>query len=175
MATLNPDHLLDQAAELTAAPAAGPPRQVDVRRAISAAYYAVFHALLTAAADEVVGKTKRGSTDHSLAYRSINHRWLRDMCVEAAKTQPGKKLSALVPVGGFGPNLQKLAEAVVELQQRRHEADYNPGIRVKTADALFAISTARSAIRRLAKAPAAKRKRFLLCLLFPPRGRSDEL
>jgi hypothetical protein len=50
MATLNPDHLLAQAERLIRAPPAGPPLQVDVRRAISAAYYSVFHAVLTAAA-----------------------------------------------------------------------------------------------------------------------------
>ena len=54
MATLNPDHLLDQAERLTTAPGSGPPRQADLRRAISTAYYAVFHAIATDAADQFV-------------------------------------------------------------------------------------------------------------------------
>jgi hypothetical protein len=52
MAILNPKHLLDQAARLIIPPPAGPPRQVDVRRAISSAYYGAFHATLIAAASE---------------------------------------------------------------------------------------------------------------------------
>lgn len=169
MATVNPEHLLEQAERLIDPPPAGPPRQADVRRAISAAYYAVFHALLTAAADELIGKTKRSSPEYALAYRSMDHRWLKELCAEVGKPQPGKKLAALMPAGGFGPNLQALATAVVELQERRHEADYNPLIKVKTADALLAIRTARSALRRFDRTPAAKRKRFLTLLVFQPR------
>jgi hypothetical protein len=50
VAILNPEHLLEQAERLIEPPPAGPPRQVDIRRAISSAYYAVFHATLAAAA-----------------------------------------------------------------------------------------------------------------------------
>src|SRR5215216_7618181 len=44
VAILNPEHLFDQAEKLILSPPAGRPRQVDIRRAISAAYYGVFHA-----------------------------------------------------------------------------------------------------------------------------------
>ena len=59
MAPLNPEHLFEQAEALVVPPEAGPPRQVDIRRSISAAYYGVSHAIAAAAADEFVGKTKR--------------------------------------------------------------------------------------------------------------------
>jgi hypothetical protein len=49
---LNPDHLFDQADRLIVS-TAGPPRQVDLRRAISAAYYGVFHIVATAVADQL--------------------------------------------------------------------------------------------------------------------------
>jgi hypothetical protein len=42
MAILNPEHLLQQAERLIQPPPAGPPRQVDLRRAISGAYYDAF-------------------------------------------------------------------------------------------------------------------------------------
>jgi uncharacterized protein (UPF0332 family) len=54
VAILNPDQLFEQAEKLIAIPA-GRPRQVDIRRAISSAYYAIFHAIITAAADQFVG------------------------------------------------------------------------------------------------------------------------
>lgn len=169
MANPDPGHLLDQATKLIQPPAAGPPRQVDLRRAISSAYYAVFHALLAAAADQVIGKTKRGSAEYGLAYRSLDHRWIKELCADIGKPQPSKKIAGMMPAGGFGPNLQALAVAVVALQERRHEADYNPLLKFKTSDALLAISTARSALRRLARAPVAKRHRMLTLLMFPPR------
>ena len=169
MATLNPEHLFEQAQRLILPPAAGPPRQVDLRRAISAAYYAVFHAVLTAVADELVGKTKRNSPEYRLAYRSLNHRRLRELCDDVRKSTPSPKIAAYAPIGGFGSEIRALATAVVELQQKRHDADYDPRDRVKTADALLAIRTGRSSVDRLARAGEIERKRFLTLLMFEPR------
>src|SRR6516225_6669624 len=81
VAILNPDHLFEQAEELIS-PRAGRPRQVDVRRAISAAYYAIFHAIITAATDQFVGVTNRDESRYGLVYRSVDHRWLRELCTE---------------------------------------------------------------------------------------------
>src|ERR1700691_52999 len=83
VAILNPDHLFEQAEKLIEGP--GRPRQVDLRRAISSAYYGLFHAILTAAADEVIGRTRRSSRNYSLAYRSVDHRALRALCAEVQR------------------------------------------------------------------------------------------
>lgn len=169
MAILNPEHLFEQAEKLIEPPAAGPPRKISIRRAISAAYYAVFHALLIATADEFVGKTKRASPEYVLLYRSINHGWLRQVCDGLKTPTPSKRFAPFAPGNGFGENIQALAVAVIDLQEKRHAADYDPSIRVKTADALLTIRTGRSALRRLSRASPARRKRFLALLAFPPR------
>src|SRR5947207_6601479 len=57
----NPEHLLQQAEKLIGAPTLGQPRQVDIRRAISAAYYALFHAASIEAADNLVGARNRNT------------------------------------------------------------------------------------------------------------------
>src|ERR1700751_1842071 len=85
VAILNPDHLFEQADKLISPPPAGPPRQVDIRRAISAAYYGVFHAVLAAAADQFVGVTKRSTSQYGLVYRSVDHLWLKKLCEEVKK------------------------------------------------------------------------------------------
>lgn len=172
MATLNPDHLFEQAENLIVPPAAGPPRQVDVRRAISAAYYGVFHFVAAAAADEFVGKTKRSSSRYGLAHRGIDHRWLRDLCDDLKKPTPPQKYIPHLPNKGVGPNLAAFATAVVELQEKRHGADYDPMIRVKTSDALAAIKTARAAVARFEQATATRRRAFLALLMFPVAERS---
>jgi hypothetical protein len=166
---LNPDHLFEQADKLVAPQASGPPRQVDLRRAISAAYYGVFHYILTAAADEFIGVTKRTASSYTLVYRSVDHRGLRDLCDEVKKLNLTAKYQKYAPANGFGPNIQAFASAVAELQEKRHAADYDPSNRVKTSDARLAIATARSAIQRFQKAPAMRRKAFLTLLLFRPR------
>ncbi len=168
MAVLNPNHLFEQANELITIQA-GPPRQVDIRRAISAAYYATFHATITAAADQFIGVTNRDTSRFGLVYRSVSHAWLRDLCKEVQKPTLSNKFKPHAPSNGFGPNITAFAAAVVELQEKRHAADYDVMIRMNKSDAVLAISTAKAALRRFNKASKARRLAYLSVLLFPPR------
>ena len=59
--------------------------------------------------------------------------------------------------------------AVVELYGKRHEADCDPLLRVKSADAWAALKAARAAIHRFECASVEDRRLFLTLLLFPPR------
>lgn len=170
MPVLNPDHLLDQADRLTAPPGGGgAPRQADLRRAISSAYYGIFHAVLTEAADGFVGRTKRDTPRYALVYRSVDHRLLRTICEDLKKTTLPPKYLKYVPRGGFGPDLVALANAVVELQEKRHTADYDPLFRVRMSDAVLAVATARTALSRFRNANPMPRKAFLSLVVFSPR------
>jgi uncharacterized protein (UPF0332 family) len=169
LTTLNADHLLQQAERLIAPPRLGAPRQVDLRRAISSAYYGLFHFCLTATADEFVGVGQRTTNRYALVYRSIDHRGLKSLCVEASKPTPSPRLAAYVPLGGFDTDIQVFSTAMVELQEKRHQADYNPLPRFNTADAQLAIVTARNAIARFQSAQEDHRKAFLTLLICPPR------
>lgn len=169
MAILNPDHLLEQAARLIVPPRSGPPRQVDLRRAISSAYYAVFHAISAAMADEFVGVTKRAAKLYALAYRGVDHRALRDLCNAAKNPQLPPKYRSYAPATGFEPDIQVFASLFKDLQERRHEADYDPSDRINTSDAMLAITTARNAITRFRRASELQRVAFLTLLAFPPR------
>jgi uncharacterized protein (UPF0332 family) len=168
VAILNPDHLFEQAERLITI-AVGPPRQVDIRRAISAAYYAVFHATISAAADEFIGTTNRDKSRYGLAYRSVSHAWIRELCKEVQKQNPSNKFKPYVPSTGFGSNINAFAAAVVELQEKRHAADYDVMIRMNKSDAVLAISTARAALGRLDGASEPEKLAFLSLLLFSPR------
>lgn len=169
MAIVNFEHLLDQAESLCVAPPAGSPRQVDLRRAISAAYYGMFHFVARAAADEFVGRVRRREVRYSLVYRGLDHRRLRDLCVDLAKTSPPRKLAPFLPPNGIGPGIQVFASGLVDMQDKRHDADYDPLVRFNTAEAHLAIATARSAIARFERASATRQKAFLTLALFKPR------
>jgi hypothetical protein len=169
VAILNPNHLFEQADKLIISSPAGAPRQVDLRRAISSAYYGAFHALLIAAADEFVGRTKRSTGQYSLVYRSIDHRRIRDLCSEMQKHSLPAKYVKHEPPSGFGSDIKAFAAAIVELQERRHAADYDPSVRVRSSDALLAVNTARGALQRFQEASPRRRKAFLSLLVFPPR------
>jgi hypothetical protein len=123
VALLNPEHLFEQAEMLAARTPTGAPRQADLRRAISTAYYGLFHAALTALADEFVGITNRNTDRYTLAYRSVEHRVLRDLCEGIRKATPRVRYSRHIPAGGFCSGIAAFASAIIELQERRHDAD----------------------------------------------------
>src|SRR5215471_18975683 len=99
VAILNPDHLFDQADKLIAPPPHGPSRQVDLRRAISSAYYGAFHAVLAAVANRFIGSTKQSTSLYSLVYRSIDHQALRNLCLEVTKPNLSPKYIPHIPTG----------------------------------------------------------------------------
>lgn len=154
---------------LAAARNARKPRQVDLRRSVSSAYYAVFHLVLTALADEFVGKTLRSDPRYSLAYRSVDHRTLRTVCDEVGKQNPKPRFQTFLPPGGIGQEMQNFADSVTRLQSLRHDADYNPAELITSVDARFAGYLAADAIQKFTSAPVESRKAFLTLLAFPPR------
>ena len=168
MSVLDPDHLLDQA-EMLIASTGGTARQVDLRRAISSAYYALFHAVATEAADDFVGRTHRQTPRYRLVYRSIEHKSLLRLCEDIVKTKLPERYADYEPSGGFGPDLQALADAFVDLQEKRHLADYDPLFRVTKLEAVLAVETGRTALARFKNANRTQRKTFLSLAVFSPR------
>jgi uncharacterized protein (UPF0332 family) len=165
---IDPQHLLEQADKLVGPASQGRPRGADLRRAISAAYYAIFH-FTVAAADSVVSTTKRSAPQYTRIYRGIDHRSLRELCKAISGSTLPPKYTAHAPPTGFGRNIRDFATAFVDLQEKRHTADYDPQFQVTKSDALLTISTARTAISRFDSASGSEKEAFLSLLLFPPR------
>lgn len=173
MAILIPRHLLEQAERLLEPRKSGQNptgvRQVDRRRAISSAYYAVFHAILTDVADLFVGRDQRKSSRYALAYRLIDHRQVESLSNQVIRQTPEKKYQPFMPDGGFDDSIRKFASLVIELKGDRNSADYDPSRWVGISDARLAIAQAQGAIALFAGAPAEQRQMFLTLLVFPPR------
>jgi hypothetical protein len=108
VAILNPARLFDQADGL-AGSGIGRPRQVDIRRAISASYYGLFHAVVTAAADLMIGQNNRSQPRYGLVYRSIDHNRLREFCKDVQKQTLPEKYRRYAPAGGFGADIRTFA------------------------------------------------------------------
>ena len=118
---MNWQHLFDAARNLagvvdgTPAPL-GRPRQMDLRRAVSTAYYAVFHALCRSNAETLIGTTTTAqSTDPWVhAYRALDH--------GSAKELLGKyRLKSNIHT-----DIRAFATAFANFQEQRHDADYDP-------------------------------------------------
>jgi hypothetical protein len=138
---IDPQHLLEQADRLAAAPSQGRPRGIDLRRAFSAAYYALFHFTMRAAADAIVPANKRSTAEYTRIHRTSDHRNLREFCAAVkGKTLPAKYV-AHGPSGGFSAEIRDFATALIELQEKRISADYGPQYRPTRSDAIASIST----------------------------------
>jgi len=92
------------------------PKQVHLRRAISAAYYALFHLLTTEAAQ-------------NWKHRSQRNRFARMFDHGRMKTCSSKVSSRPLPIEpaeiSIATDLKLIADSFVSLQQARHTADYD--------------------------------------------------
>ena len=157
LALVNPDHLFSQADAFLLQVGRGSLRQADLRRTFSNAYDGLFHAILTAAADEADGRTLRTDPLWTLAYRPVSHQRLKTICNDLQAVSLKPKLKPYEPVGGFDGQVVAIAGAVSDLQDRRHAADYDPSQSFVRTDASVALQTAKSAVRRLAHLKADQR------------------
>jgi uncharacterized protein (UPF0332 family) len=155
----DPEELLRQAETLAGNPTA---TQVDLRRAISAAYYAVFHFCSTAAADLILGASARSSPSYTLVYRSIDHSRFRAV----SKQLSG---SPITPVGGFG-KIEDFAPLAASLNEQRSSADYDPSKSYTVAEVKVVISQAREAITWFRSCTQEQQEAFLMLFLFRSRS-----
>lgn len=162
----NPEHLFQQAERLIE----GRPRQVDFRRAISAAYYALFHAVSIDTADRMVGQGNRNTERYALVYRSVDHGALRKLCEEIQKPTLTDRYRRFEPTGGFALGIKGFATTILELQRKRYSADYDPLPRFSRTEAKGAVSSGRAALARFKAASDDERQLFGSLLLFSPRG-----
>lgn len=166
---ISPEQLFEQADRLAGVSATGRPRQVDARRAISAAYYGLFHHIAGAIADEFVGRTHRSSGRYALAYRRLEHRTLRDICWDVARPALPQRYAPYLPGNAFDESMRAFARTVMDLQRKRHEADYDPSLTFQKRDAKLALEAARIAVQTFEGAADDPRRTFLTLLLCPPR------
>ena len=132
------------------------PTQANLRRAISTAYYAVFHSLARTAADLLIGR-ERTAAWHQV-YRALEHGNAKNACLNKQAMQ------------GFPHEIQEFADAFVDLQKARHRADYSYDVTYDRNDTLTAIDRASDAIDQLDRVSIHHRRGFVAHLLFKRRS-----
>ena len=166
---LQPSEFLGAAKSL-ASPQAGAPNDAEVRRSISTAYYALFHTVLTAGADRLLGPHERGRAGYAIVYRSFEHTRMKRICEDAARSTVSPSLQRQLGRVAFHSSLRDFANAFVLLQASRHAADYDPVIALDQDDALAAIDRAERAIASFAGAPDDERSDLLAAMIGGGRG-----
>ena len=141
------------------------PRQASLRRSISASYYALFHLLI----DEAVGRMLRGNDREALRdcmARAFAHSTMREAARRFAGGNVTPKLIAGLNGLSLQPELVTVAKIFLDLQQARHEAEYDRTIRFTRPQVLRLSNQARRAFsnwRRVRKSLQADV--FLVALL----------
>lgn len=70
----------------------------------------------------------------------------------------------------FPVEIQDFASAFCVMQQKRHDADYNPDAAFVKSEVLASISEAEAAIRQFAQAPLRDRRAFAVYVLLDLRS-----
>ena len=132
----------------------GRPRQAMLKRAISTAYYAMFHALCNSNANLIAGQpTDTQSRDAwTRTYRGLDHRPAKDRLAGARRL--------------MDPAVQQFAIAFGLLQEQRLMADYDPHSRFLRNHVVNLIDIAETGTEALmTTTPAARRSLAAMVLL----------
>ena len=135
--------------------------QTHLKRAVSTAYYAMFHAVCAITAEVLPGAAGEPAIAAAWlqAYRGPEHTHVRNQCRNNSI------------MASFPPEIKEFAQTFVEIQGRRNQADYNPLSDLTALDVGHIVNRAELAINLLASTPAAIQRAFAIAVLL--RNRAD--
>ena len=131
------------------------PSQANLRRAVSTAYYALFHCLAACAANSLVGRARDAAWHQT--YRALDHGKARVACED-------KPALAAFPL-----DVRRFADVFAALQKARQRADYALEGRYEKADVQATIDRVEDAIAAFEQVDARHRRAFAVHLLFKRR------
>jgi hypothetical protein len=150
---INPLHRLDQADLLLAQRGR---RQADLRAAITAAYYALFHFLIQEACAFHVGRTREGRLLRATLARAFGHEEMKRASAGFASGNIPPILEAVLRGGALPegdkartplhPRLQSTARLFIKMQALRHSADYDPLARFGFAEVRSHVDAVRATL-----------------------------
>ncbi len=137
----------------------GRPRQDELCRAVSCAYYAMFHTLAGCCADVVVGATRarRSQEAWRRTYRALEHGHAKNQCANTRM------------LDRFPPEIQRFGELFVDMQRLRHYADYDPEANFYRSAVVRFIDNTEGVISRFENVDARDRRAFAVFVLLRNR------
>ena len=160
---MNPQELLRIAHQLAngvSSSQPGSPSDDELRRAISTAYYALFHSLATSCADTLIGTNPNVLRQvlWERTYRTLDHGRARERCVGPM-------------IGIFPQDIQSFAAQFADMQSQRHDADYNPSAQFSQSEVVRLINETDIRITAFENTAANDRRAFAVYVLFDLKQR----
>ncbi len=139
---------------------AAPASQTELRRALSCAYYAMFHTVALSNANTLIG-----------ASPADQQRWAWQQTYRAADHRPTRnKLSGASLAGRFPAAVRVFGEVFRDAQQARHAADYDPHRAFSPTDTSGLIDRIENAINAFNHTPDDIRRDLAVHILTNVRG-----
>lgn len=137
----------------------GKPSQVSLRRAISSIYYALFHCLARNSANLLIGGTgsDRSNPAWQQTYRALEHGAALNAC------KNGKV------VAKFPKSVEDFANAFVTMQDKRHQADYDPFAKFTKSEVKADLATAETVMANFNAEPKKDKRAFCAYVIFKRR------
>lgn len=161
---LDPGDLLAVARSLCSADDASP---AALRRAVSTGYYALFHAVLRAAAGRYADD---GSAAYALLYRSFEHGQMRAACEVVGRGRFGGRLEKTMGRAAVSEAARDFALGFVAAQERRMTADHEPRGAFDALDVRSGLAEVERALDAFGRIPAEERADLLALLMVRARG-----
>lgn len=147
------------------------PKQVNLRKGVSSAYYAVFHFLVHETCCVHFGSQHAQAPYRHVVGRAFVHGVMKQACVSFAGGNLKDAVIKGLPRNGAGKYvipeaIRRLALTFVELQEKRHRADYDRSERFKRLDVLELIAEAKDRVAEFTALPMTDEKKFFLACLW---------
>jgi hypothetical protein len=144
------------------------PKQATLRRSISTCYYAIFHFLIEEATFLLVGAGHGDSQLRQFAARSFVHGKMKSLCKEFVKGNAQSIHELLRPFWtpmsvANATGMRLVAQTFIDLQDARHDADYNVSVTFSRHEALNAVARAENAFNAWRRLRSSNRE---LCRFF---------
>ena len=141
----------------------GKPTQTTLRRAVSTAYYALFHSLAGTCANLLIGGPGSLRSRHAWreVYRALAHGTAKGACEHRQV------------LNKFPVEIIDFAEKFIEMQRKRHDADYDPAARFYKSDVVMDIDAVELVIARFEAASTKDRRAFASWVLFKNAKRTS--
>lgn len=134
--------------------------QTELRRAVSCAYYAMFHTLAASNANALVG-----------ASPDDQRRWAWQQTYHAADHRPTRNTLSIASLGSRFPRaVSDFGVAFTEAQQARHSADYDPHSEFSATEVSDLVDRAETAINTFNQTPADIRRDLAVHILTTTRS-----
>ncbi|MDO9713306.1 hypothetical protein [Paracraurococcus lichenis] len=137
---------------------------------MSTAYYALFHKVLQAGAERFMGPGARRSGGYGLIYRSFNHGRMRQVCEALTATRLSATVQRQLGRTVVSQDMRDFAAGFANLQELRHQADYDPSSHFPPSIVGTLVDTAEVTMAAFDRTTPDEQVDVLALMLTSPRG-----